>query len=321
MTVTNGNGARGADRVEIHLWEMADALRNNMDAAEYKHVVLGLLFLRYISDAFEEQRQKLVASSETGADPEDRDEYLAENVFWVPQNARWSVLKARAKQPTIGSIIDEAMLAIELDNPSLTGVLPKEYSRARLDKQRLGQLIDLVSNIGLGDAADRSRDVLGGVYEYFLTQFASAEGKNGGQFYTPRPVVQLLVGMLAPYRGRVYDPCCGSGGMFVSSEKFIEAHGGRIGDISIYGQESNHTTWALAKMNLAIRGIDAQIAHGDAFHAPAHRDLRADFILSTPPSTTVIGGAMYYAPIHAGPMVSHPRVTLITPGSSISFTT
>lgn len=268
---------------EAQLWAAADALRNNMDAAEYKHVVLGLIFLKYISDAFNEHYAKLEAERAQGADPEDRDEYLALNIFWVPTEARWDYLKANAKQPTIGRIVDDAMDAIERDNPSLKGVLPKDYARPGLDKQRLGQLIDLIANIGLGDKESRHKDVLGRVYEYFLSQFASAEGKQSGQFYTPTSVVRLLVEMLAPYRGRVYDPACGSGGMFVQSEKFIQAHGGRIGDISIYGQESNYTTWRLAKMNLAIRGIDAQIAHGDTFHNDRFPDLYADYVLANPP--------------------------------------
>jgi len=270
---------------EAELWRAANALRSNMDAAEYKHVVLGLIFLKYISDAFEEQHAKLEADRAQGADPEDPDEYRAVNIFWVPKEARWSKLKSEAKQPTIGKTIDDAMLAIERDNPSLKGVLPKDYAHPRLDKQRLGQLIDLIGNIGLGDKANRSKDILGGVYEYFLSQFASAEGKKGGQFYTPRCVVRVLVEMLAPYKGRVYDPCCGSGGMFVQSEKFVEAHGGKIGDISIYGQESNHTTWRLAKMNLAIRGIEGNLGkeHADTFHRDLHPDLKADFILANPP--------------------------------------
>jgi len=270
---------------ESELWRAADALRSNMDAAEYKHVVLGLIFLKYISDAFEEQHAKLEAERKSGADPEDPDESRAVNIFWVPKEARWSKLKSEAKQPTIGKVIDDAMLAIERDNPSLKGVLPKDYAHPRLDKQRLGQLIDMVGNIGLGDKANRSKDILGRVYEYFLSQFASAEGKKGGQFYTPRCVVRVLVEMLAPYKGRVYDPCCGSGGMFVQSEKFIEEHGGKIGDISIYGQESNHTTWRLAKMNLAIRGIDANLGreHADTFHHDLHPDLKADYILANPP--------------------------------------
>ena len=220
-----------------------------------------------------------------GADPEDRDEYIAQKIFWVPREARWSNLKANAKQPAIGKVVDDAMLAIERDNPSLKGVLPKDYSHPRLDKQRLGQLIDLIGNIGLGDKANRSKDILGRVYEYFLSQFASAEGKKGGQFYTPRCVVQLLVEMLAPYKGRVYDPACGSGGMFVQSEKFVEAHGGKIDDISIYGQESNHTTWRLAKMNLAIRGIAGNLGkkHADSFHSDLHPDLKADYVIANPP--------------------------------------
>jgi type I restriction enzyme M protein len=268
---------------ESKLWAAADALRNNMDAAEYKHVVLGLIFLKYISDAFEAKRIELEAQKAEGADPEDPDEYRAASIFWVPKEARWSFLRDNAPQPTIGKIVDDAMSAIERDNPSLKGVLPKDFGRPGLDKQRLGQLINLVSDIGLGSPADRAKDVLGHVYEYFLAQFASAEGKKGGQFYTPSWVVRVLVEMLAPYKGRVYDPCCGSGGMFVSSEKFIEAHSGKIGDISIYGQESNYTTWRLAKMNLAIRGIDAQIAHGDTFHNDRHPDLKADYVLANPP--------------------------------------
>jgi type I restriction enzyme M protein len=262
---------------------MADALRNNMDAAEYKHVVLGLIFLKYISDAFEAKHAELETQKAQGADPEDPDEYRAASIFWVPKGARWSHLKDNAPQPTIGKIIDDAMVEIERDNASLKGVLPKDYARPGLDKQRLGQLINLVSDIGLGSPADRAKDILGRVYEYFLAQFASAEGKKGGQFYTPSHVVRILVEMLAPYKGRVYDPCCGSGGMFVSSEKFIEAHSGKLGDISIYGQESNYTTWRLAKMNLAIRGIDAQIAHGDTFHNDRHPDLKADWVMANPP--------------------------------------
>ncbi|NLG00070.1 MAG: SAM-dependent DNA methyltransferase, partial [Lentisphaerae bacterium] len=221
---------------EAKLWLAADKLRNNMDAAEYKHVVLGLIFLKYISDAFEEMRARLMEGKGDfkGSDPEDPDEYRAENVFWVPPAARWSYLQNSAKQPTIGKIVDDAMTAIERDNPRLKGVLPKDYARPALDKHRLGELIDLVGTIGLGDKENRSKDILGRVYEYFLTQFASAEGKNGGQFYTPSCIVRTLVGMLAPYKGRVYDPCCGSGGMFVQSEKFVVAHGGRNGDISVY---------------------------------------------------------------------------------------
>ena len=268
---------------EAELWKMADALRGTMDAAEYKHVALGLLFLKYISDAFEEQHAALEAQKAEGADPEDPDEYRALNIFWVPPEARWSHLKAQAKQPTVGQLVDDAMEGIERDNPSLKGVLPKDYARPALDKQRLGQLIDLISNIKVGDAEARSKDVLGRVYEYFLSQFASAEGKKGGEFYTPRCVVKLLVEMLEPYKGRVYDPCCGSSGMFVQSEEFIAAHGGKLTDISIFGQESNYTTWRLAKMNLAIRGIEGQIDHGDTFHNDRHPDLKADFILANPP--------------------------------------
>ena len=268
---------------EAQLWLMADALRGSMDASEYKHVVLGLIFLKYISDAFEEQHAKLDAERDQGADPEDQDEYRALNIFWVPPEARWQHLKAQARQPTVGQLVDDAMTAIERDNATLKGVLPKDYARPALDKQRLGQLIDMISNIQVGDAEARAKDVLGRVYEYFLSQFASAEGKKGGEFYTPRCVVKLLVEMLEPYKGRVYDPCCGSSGMFVQSEEFIAAHGGRLTDISIFGQESNYTTWRLAKMNLAIRGIDGQIGHGDTFHNDRHPDLKADYILANPP--------------------------------------
>jgi type I restriction enzyme M protein len=286
--VKNSNGANIG--FEAQLWQAADALRGSMDAGEYKHVVLGLIFLKYISDAFEEQHAKLEAEKSQGADPEDPDEYRAQSIFWVPPEARWSHLKAQAKQSTIGQLVDDAMAGIERDNPHLKGVLPKEYARPALDKQRLGQIIDLVTNIKVGDEESRSKDVLGRVYEYFLSQFAGAEGKKGGEFYTPRSVVKLLVEMIEPYKGRVYDPCCGSSGMFVQSIEFIRAHangngnGGKAkGDISIYGQESNYTTWRLAKMNLAIRGIDGQIAHGDTFHNDRHQDLRADFILANPP--------------------------------------
>jgi type I restriction enzyme M protein len=268
---------------EQKLWAAADKLRGHMDASEYKHVVLGLIFLKYISDAFEERHAQL--QKEKHADPEDRDEYAGANVFWVPKKARWPHLQANAKQAEIGKTIDEAMLAIEKDNPQLKGVLSKDYARPALDKQRLGELIDLVGTIGLGDKENRSKDILGRVYEYFLGQFASAEGKKGGEFYTPRCVVRLLVEMIEPYKGRVYDPCCGSSGMFVQSEEFIEKHGGRIGDLSIYGQESNPTTWKLAKMNLALRGIEANLGphHADTFRNDLHKDLRADFVLANPP--------------------------------------
>ena len=268
---------------EAQLWAAADKLRGNMEPSDYKHVALGLIFLKYISDAFEAKRAELL--DEELADAEDPEEYLAENVFWVPKQARWSHLQARAKQPTIGKDIDDAMLAIEARNASLKGVLPKDYARPALNKVMLGELIDLVSGIGMAEEADRSRDILGRVYEYFLGGFAGAEGKRGGEFYTPRSVVRLLVEMLEPYKGRVYDPCCGSGGMFVQSEKFVEEHGGRIGDIAIYGQESNYTTWRLAKMNLAVRGIDADIRWNNegSFHNDELPDLKADFILANPP--------------------------------------
>jgi type I restriction enzyme M protein len=283
---------------EEKLWLTADKLRGHLDPAEYKHVVLGLVFLKYISDAFEERRTWLLREA---ADPkseyyvkdpagryevaEERDEYTADNIFWVPSQARWPYLQDRAKQPTIGKLIDEAMVAIEKENPTLRGVLAKDYARPSLDKQRLGELMDLVGTIGLGDAESRSKDILGRVYEYFLGRFASAEGKGGGEFYTPQSVVRLLVDMLEPYKGRVYDPCCGSGGMFVQSEKFVLAHGGRIGDLAIYGQESNPTTWRLCKMNLAIRAIDGNLGreHADSFRRDLHPDLKADFILANPP--------------------------------------
>jgi len=267
---------------EQKLWAAADKMRGHMDASEYKHVVLGLIFLKFVSDAFEERHLELL--KEKGADPEDRDEYLAENIFWVPKHARWSFLQGKAKLPEIGKVIDNAMTEIEKENPHLKGVLSKDYARPALDKQRLGELIDLIGTIGLGDKENRSKDILGRVYEYFLSQFASAEGKRGGEFYTPRCVVRLLVEMIEPYKGRVYDPCCGSSGMFVQSEEFIEKHGGRIGDLSIYGQESNPTTWKLAKMNLALRGIEANLGphHADTFRNDLHKDLRADFVLANP---------------------------------------
>src|SRR5208283_5466286 len=265
---------------EQKLWQAADKMRGHMDSAEYKHVVLGLIFLKYISDAFHERHEAL--KKEPNADPEDRDEYTAENVFWVPKKARWSNLQANAKQASIGKLIDDAMEEIEKANPVLKAVLPKDYNRPALDKHRLGELIDLIADIGLGDKESRSKDILGRVYEYFLSQFASAEGKIGGEFYTPRCIVKLLVEMIEPYKGRVYDPCCGSSGMFVQSEEFIKQHGGQLGDISIYGQESNPTTWKLAKMNLAIRGIEANLGpqHADTFHNDLHKDLKADFVLA-----------------------------------------
>jgi len=281
----NGGGQLG---FEADLFKTADKLRGNMEPSDYKHVALGLIFLKYISDAFEAKRSVLLADDPHSA--EDRDEYTADNVFWVPKEARWTHLQANARLPSIGKLIDDAMLAIEADNDSLKGVLPKDYARPALNKVMLGELIDLISGIAMGEAADRAKDVLGRVYEYFLGQFAGAEGKRGGEFYTPRSVVGLLVEMLEPYStakrgGRVYDPCCGSGGMFVQSEKFVLEHGGRIGDIAIYGQESNYTTWRLAKMNLAVRGIDADIRWNNegSFQRDELKDLRADFILAIPP--------------------------------------
>ena len=270
---------------EASLWTAADKLRSNMDAAEYKHITLGLLFLKYISDAFEERRAELEAEAAEGADPEEKDEYIGAGAFWVPPEARWATLQANAKQGDIGKQLDDAMVAIERENPRLKNVLPKDYGRPAYEHVRFGELIDLIAGIPLIDLEHRSKDLLGRVYEYFLGQFASAEGKKGGQFYTPRCVVEVLVRMLAPYRGRVYDPCCGSGGMFVQSEGFVEAHGGRRDDISIYGQESNMTTWRLAKMNLAIRGIEANLGKepADSFTRDQHKDLKADFVLANPP--------------------------------------
>ena len=293
-----GNGANLG--FEEKLWQAADKMRGHMDAAEYKHVVLGLVFLKYISDAFTERREQLeCALADPQADDyipdeeqrraclEDPDEYAGEQVFWVPTEARWEKLQECAKQPAIGKRIDDAMDAIERDNPRLKGVLPKDYNRPALDKHRLGELIDLISTIALRESGDDvgSKDILGRVYEYFLGKFAEKEGKGGGEFYTPQSVVQLLVEMIEPYRGRVFDPCCGSGGMFVQSEKFVKAHGGRREDIAVYGQESNATTWRLAKMNLAIRGIDANLGGepADSFHHDLHPDLPADYILANPP--------------------------------------
>jgi len=273
------------NELEKTLWAAADKLRSNMDAAEYKHIVLGLIFLKYISDAFSDLHEQLKAGEGDfeGADPEDADEYLAHNIFFVPEKARWQYLQDRAKQPEIGKWLDEAMDAIEKINPSLKGVLPKIYADPELNKQRLGELIDLIGTIGFNQSGHQAKDLLGRVYEYFLGQFADAEGKKGGQFYTPASIVKLLVAMIEPYQGRVYDGCCGSGGMFVQSERFVEEHQGNIKDLSIYGQESNPTTLRLAKMNLAIRGIDAKIELGDTFLADKHKDLKADFILANPP--------------------------------------
>jgi type I restriction enzyme M protein len=278
---SNGNGANLG--FEAQLFLAADKLRKNLEPSDYKHVALGLIFLKHISNAFEARHAALLDEDLTAA--EDPDEYLAENVFWVPKEARWSHLQANAKQPNVGKLIDDAMTAIEAHNPGLKGVLPKDYNRPALDKVMLGELIDLISGIAMGEPNDRAKDILGRVYEYFLGGFAGSEGKRGGEFYTPRSVVSVLVAMLEPYRGRVYDPCCGSGGMFVQSEKFVESHGGRIGDIAIYGQESNYTTWRLAKMNLAVRGIDADIRWNNegSFHKDELKDLRFDYILANPP--------------------------------------
>lgn len=279
--MANGT-VNGSVGFEQQLWQAADKLRNNMDAAEYKHVVLGLIFLKYISDAFMEKHNELVSDPES--DPEDRDEYLAENVFWVVPEARWKFLVDNAKQPTIGQIIDNAMIALEKDNVALKGVLPKNYARPDLNKTILGELIDVLS-FNIGDKISKEMDVLGRVYEYFLSKFASAEGKLGGEFFTPPSVVKVLVGMLEPYRGRIYDPCCGSGGMFVQSSKFVKEHTGNIRNISIFGQESNPTTWRLAKMNLAIRGLDNNLGqqNADTFHNDLHKGIKADYILANPP--------------------------------------
>lgn len=268
---------------EQKLWDAADKLRSNMDAAEYKHVVLGLIFLKYVSDSFTEKYEQLKA--EGYGDEEDRDEYMAENIFWVPKNARWEVLKAHATNPDIGEVIDKAMDAIEKENDSLKGVLTKNFARPELDKVRLGELVTLFSNIEVGSTAAREKDVLGRVYEYFLGRFASAEGKLGGEFYTPSCVVRTLVEMIEPFDGQIYDPCCGSGGMFCQSARFVKEHQGNIRDISIFGQESNPTTWKLAKMNLAIRGLEANLGshNADTFHDDLHKTLKANYILANPP--------------------------------------
>ncbi|MDT9000440.1 class I SAM-dependent DNA methyltransferase [Paucibacter sp. APW11] len=288
------------DDIKKTLWATADKLRANMDAAEYKHLVLGLIFVKYISDTFAARRAEVVARladpndeyfygdvslEDLAAEADDRDYYTAVNVFWVPEAARWESLRGQAKRPEIGKLIDEALSLIEAENPKLKGILDKRYARAQLPDGKMGELVDLVSTIGFGENPSSARDVLGQVYEYFLGMFASAEGKRGGQFYTPASIVKTLVAVLAPHHGQVYDPCCGSGGMFVQSERFIEAHGGKLGDVSIYGQEANPTTWRLAAMNLAIRGIDFNLGRepGDTFTRNQHPDLRADFILANPP--------------------------------------
>lgn len=288
------------DDIKKTLWATADKLRANMDAAEYKHIVLGLIFLKYISDTFQTRQNELQArfvdpedeyyleaanAPQIAEELEDRDYYKEVNVFWVPEAARWESLRAQAKQADIGKRIDDALALIEGENPKLKGILDKRYARAQLPDGKLGELVDLTSTIGFGAGGQNARDMLGQVYEYFLGQFASAEGKRGGQFYTPASIVKTLVAVLAPHHGKVYDPCCGSGGMFVQSEKFIEAHGGKLGDVSIYGQESNPTTWRLAAMNLAIRGIDFNFGKepADTFVRNQHPDLRADFVLANPP--------------------------------------
>lgn len=284
MVAKSGKSSQSANLgFEAKLFQAADMLRGSMDASEYKHVTLGLVFLKYISDAFNTVYESLKANEY--ADEEDPEEYLAERIFWVPKEARWGHLQTNAKQPTVGKLVDDAMLAIEKSNASLKGVLPTNYAREALNKTMLGELIDLISTIGMNEENDKSKDILGRVYEYFLGGFAGAEGKRGGEFYTPRSVVRVLTEMLEPYKGRVYDPCCGSGGMFVQSEKFVVEHGGRIGDIRVYGQEMNNTTWRLAKMNMAVRGVDADIKWNNegSFHKDELPDLKADFILANPP--------------------------------------
>lgn len=282
MNTPSTNGAPLG--IERKLFSAADTLRGSMESSDYKHVVLGLIFLKHISDRFENKHAEILERRGEAA-AEDRDRYLAENIFWVPKNARWPHLQANAKLPGVGKLIDDAMIAVEKENPALKGVLPKDYSRPALSALRLGELIDLFSNVNLSEASNGNNDVLGRVYEYFLAEFAGSEGKRGGEFYTPSQVVKLLVEMLEPYEGRVYDPACGSGGMFVQSEKFVESHGGRLGDIAIYGQEMNYTTWRLCKMNLAVRGIDGEIHWNNegSFLKDALPDLRADYVLANPP--------------------------------------
>ncbi|MCE5305780.1 type I restriction-modification system subunit M [bacterium] len=282
------NNSQKTEQFEKTLFKAADKLRKNMDAAEYKHIVLGLIFLKYISDSFEELHTKIKEGKGDfiGANEEDPDEYRAENVFFVPPTARWSYLHSRAKLPSIGKDIDDAMEAIEKVNQTLKGILPKVFARPNLDKAALGGLIDLIGNIALGNEAAKSKDLLGRVYEYFLGEFANAEGKKGGQFYTPKSIVRLMVEMIEPYKGRVFDPACGSGGMFIMSEKFIQEHRGNVNDISIYGQESNQTTYRLCRMNLAIRGIDGSQVKWNtegSFLNDLHKDLKADFVLANPP--------------------------------------
>jgi type I restriction enzyme M protein len=316
------NGGNGDLTFAAELFRAADKLRQNVEPSEYKHIVLGLIFLKYVSEAFEAQRKKLALDEY--ADVEDPDEYLAANVFWVPPEARWSHLQAKAKTPEIGKLIDEAMDAIENvpSNAKLKGALPRGYARPALNKVMLGELIDLFSDIGMHDEFDRARDLFGRVYEYCLSSFAANEGKRGGEFLTPRSVVRTLVEMIEPYKGRVYDPCCGTGGMFVQSEKFIAEHGGRFNDIAIYGQEINHTTYRLAKMNLAVQGIDAEIAWNNegSFHRDAFPDLKADFILANPPFTFQTGAVSGCATTCAGSSGCRRLAMLTSPGCSTSST-
>ena len=309
---------------EANLFRVADKLRGNMEPSDYKHVVLGLIFLKYISDSFDARHAELLEQYPDYPEcAEDRDEYASENVFWVPQEARWLRLRENASQKNIGKLVDEAMTSIEKDNRALKGVLPRGYSRPELSSVILGGLIDLVSGIETTDGRDNSQDVLGRVYEYFLGEFAGSEGKRGGEFYTPRSVVQTMVAMLEPHKGRVYDPCCGSGGMFVQSEKFVESHKGRIGDIAIYGQESNRTTWRLCKMNLAVRGIDADVKWNSegSFHKDELPDLRADYILANPPFNISDWGGERLTGDVRWKYAPPPLKTLTLPGCSISYTT
>ncbi len=304
--------------IEDKLWQTADALRGRMDASEYRNVVLGLIFLKYVSDSFETRHDELL-KTEYPEDAEDPDMYLSENIFWVPKEARWELIQQSAKTPQIGEIIDNAMDAIEKSNDSLRGVLSKNYASPDLDKNRLGEVVDLISDIKLADKKAKRSDVLGRVYEYFLNQFASSEGKKGGEFYTPRPIVRTLVEMIEPYKGRIYDPCCGSGGMFVQSDKFVQEHQGQIGDLSVYGEESNPTTWKLAKMNLAIRGIDNNLGphQGDTFINDLHKGERFDYILANPPFNVKRWGGDKLKDDAVGSMVFRQQGMLITLGLNI----
>jgi len=301
---------------EAQIWDAACKLRGNIDASEYKNVVLGLIFLKYISDSFDIKHEALVREGE--GFEEDKDEYASDDIFWVPTDARWSVIAKAAHTSEVGTAIDNAMRLIEQENKKLKGVLPKDFARPELDKRRLGEVVDLFTNVKMAEQGD-SHDLLGRTYEYCLAQFASQEGKNAGEFYTPRSVVQTLVSVIEPYEGRVYDPCCGSGGMFVQSAEFVRAHQGKISDISIYGQESNPTTWKMATMNLAIRGIDADLgpSNADTFFNDLHKTERFDYILANPPFNLSDWGGDKLKDDPAGSSASHQRVTPTSPGCSI----